>query len=118
MPNPFDRLKQTVFDTTTRAMGYDATWLPSDAIEGAEPYAARVHLKEAEEKQEMGGVEFMPLNPFMEYRSPFFPGLYEKCRRENGGERVIIEGREYEVRQVVRMFDGDTYQAILQRIDP
>lgn len=114
MGNIFDSMRDSAFDTTTKVMGYDATWLPSTADEDSEPLTARVHFKSPDQAQEMSGIDYMPLTPFMEYRSPFLPNLYELVQENNGGERVTINGVIYYVRKVVRLHDGATYMATLE----
>lgn len=108
--NIFDNLRDGAFDVTLKVMGYDASWMPSDESV-TEPYTARVHFKDPNEKEELRGVDFAPLNPFMEYRYPSFPGLYEAVRAHNGGEVVIIDGSSYDVLTVERSADGKTYKA-------
>jgi hypothetical protein len=115
MANIFDSLKERAFDTTAQVMGYDASWVPSSTPE-AEPLTARVHFKKPDEKQDVSGVDFMPLTPFMEYRAPFFDGLYESVRATNGGEIVTINGVGYHVLKVARLHDGDTFKADLEPV--
>lgn len=115
MANLFDGLRDSAYDVTLATFGYDASWTPIETPE-ADPFIARVHYKDPNDKENLGGVEYTPLSPFMEYRSPSFPGLYESAR-SNSGEVVIVDGREYSVRSVERKFDGKTYMAILEPIE-
>jgi hypothetical protein len=115
MGNLFDGIRDSAFDVTLATFGYDASWIPVATPE-ADPFTARVHYKDPNEKESLGGVEYTPLSPFMEYRSPSFPGLYESARNNNG-EIVTVNGAQYTVRSVERKFDGKTYMAILEPIE-
>lgn len=115
MANFFDSLRDKAFDITTQVMGYDASWIPRETPE-AEPITARVHFKIPDEKQELGGVDYMPPTPFMEYRAPFFEGLYEAVRANNGQEPVTIDGKEYIVMAVDKIADGATFRAYLDPV--
>lgn len=116
MGNIFDSLRDSAFDVTTNVMGYDASWIPSATPE-ADPITARVHFKDSNMKEALGGVEYMPLNPFIEYRHPFLPGLYESVRDSNGGEVIVIDGISYDVQTVDRLADGKTYKATLNPVE-
>lgn len=115
MANLFDNLRDKAFDVTASVMGYDASWTPAATPEG-QPVTARVHFKEADEIEKLGGIEYMPPSPFMEYRAPFFDGLWESVRENNGGEVVTIDGRGYDVLKVDKMYDGATYRAYLNPV--
>lgn len=117
MSNIFDSLRDSAFDVTTNVMGYDASWTPS-ATPDADPITARVHFKDSNMKEALGGVDYMPLNPFIEYRYPFLPGLYEAVRAANGGEVIVIDGVSYDISTVDRLADGKTYKAVLNPIEP
>lgn len=115
MANLFDGLQDKAFDVTLTVFGYDASWIPS-ATPDAEPLIARVHFKDPNEKKELSGVDYMPLAPFIEYRKPFFPGLYEVVREQNGGEIITVNGLDYHVRTVTALYDGRTYKAELEPV--
>lgn len=115
MGNLFDSLRDSAFDVTLATFGYDASWTPSNAP--STPITARVHFKDPNDKHDAGGMEYMPLSPFIEYRFPSFLGLYELVRANNGREYITIDGNTYEVSTVDRQADGKTYKAMLKLLD-
>lgn len=97
-----------MFDVTTKVMGYDATW-------GV--HSARVHFRRPTEKDMiMSGVEYSPTYYFMEYREPFFPGLYDAARGATA-QTVTIAGVAYYTRSALRLHDGETIQIHIERIE-
>lgn len=112
MANLFDGLRDKAFDVTLTVMGYDASWIPAATPE-VEPLTARVHFKDPNEKLALSGVEYTPLLPFIEYRKPNLPGLYESARA-NGGEQITVNGVLYHVREVEQHYDGVTLKAYLE----
>lgn len=114
MGNIFDSLKRKAFDVVTLTMGYDATWQSSES--GVLVQTARVGFKDPSEKQELSGIDtWNPDEPFMEYRTDFFPGLKERVDASNL-EYVEISGVGYfAVREVKTKFDGETFVARLSR---
>ena len=112
MANLFDHLQDTVFDTTTRTMGYDATWTPSA---GGAIHSARVLLNEPTESEKLGFVNkgYEPPESMMEYRDGVFDGL-EASVRNGGAESVTIDGRTFTVQHVIRRYDGKTLVAYLE----
>lgn len=111
MGNLFDSLRDSTFDVTLATFGYDASWTTSADDEIT--HTARVHFKDPNGESKLSGVEYAPLSPFMEYRFPSMPGLYESVRLGNG-EAVTIDGTNYNVVSVERMVDGKTYKAYLE----
>lgn len=113
MSNLFDGLRDAAFDVTLTTFGYDASWVPAATPE-ADALVARVHFKDPSEKEEIRGADFAPLAPFIEYRKPNFPGLYEAIREKNGGEVIIVNGITYDARFAEAHHDGVTVKIYLQ----
>lgn len=112
MSNPFDGYMQKAFDVTTTVMGYDATWTPST---GGAQKTGRVHYREPNEKDMIAsGVQYMPFAFFMEYKEGVFDGLHEAVRSGNI-EIVAVNGGSHYVRSVVKISDGQTYEAQLEK---
>jgi hypothetical protein len=103
MSTPFERLKRLAFDQAARTMGVDAIWSGN---------TARVLFNQPNNTEERASIDFTPQFFEMEYRVDDFAGLYESVR---GGdlEVVTIGGVSYEVRHVMRVYDGDTFKAHL-----
>ncbi len=113
MSNPFDGLMQTAFDVTTNVMGYDAIWTPS--LGGAQK-TGRVHYREPNEKDMIAsGVQYMPFAFVMEYKVGVFNGLQEAVRTGNT-EIVVVNGGSHYVRSVIKIADGQTFEAQLEKI--
>lgn len=110
--NAFDSLKNSAFDVVTKTMGYNATWQSSES--GSVLLTARVGFKDPSEAQELSGIDsWNPDQPFMEYRSEFFPGLKDRVD-DAQSEFVTIEGKGYfAVSEVKTKYDGDTFVARL-----
>ena len=105
--NLFDGLRDRTFDITTKVMGYDASW-------GS--HTARVHFRRPDEKAMlMSGVEYSPTSYIMEFREPFFPGLYD-ASRDGTTQTVIVDGVSYYTRTAVRIHDGETIVVELEEI--
>jgi hypothetical protein len=113
MANIFDGLSDTAFDVTLATFGYDASWVPSAEPE-ATPLTARVHFKDPSQTEELRGVDFAPLSPFIEYRKPSFPGLYEAIREQNGGEVITVNGNAYNARHIEATHDGRVFKVYLE----
>lgn len=64
----------------------------------------------------MSGAEYSPTYYFMEYREPFFPGLYEAARGATF-QSVTIDGLIYYTRSALRLSDGETIQIHLERVE-
>jgi hypothetical protein len=112
MPNNiFDNAKKVMYDTALSVMGRRCAWVSSLTTQS---YSALVHFKYPTQKEELAGIDFMPVNPFMEYRESEFPGL--KSAVDAGEmESVNIEGHGvFVVRSVERRFDGDILKAYLE----
>ncbi len=113
MPNSFDALATSVFKTTTAVMGYDAYWSPS--FLPIPVLYARVHFKSPTLKErqilEMERVDFKSDDTIVEYLEPDFPNLEDSANR-GGLESLEVEGVMYDVRSVIKKWDGRTYWAI------
>lgn len=112
--NPFDALQESSFDIITNTMGYDATWLP---YEGGAQQTGRVLFKDPTEVHELSGVEYSPVGYMMEYRRGVFNGLFEAVRKQIL-EQVTIDGIAYYVRDIKSSYDGKTYRAMLDKVQP
>lgn len=112
--NIFDSMQDGLFDLTTATFGYDASWTPTV---GGATQTARVHYRRPNEKDSMtSGVAYMPFVFFMEYKQGVFDGLQESVR-SGVDEIVTVQGVQHYVRSVERVYDGQTFQAHLERKD-
>lgn len=122
MPAPFDKQKASLFRTVSNYMGYEAAWLSS--VDGlVKRKGVTFKYPTIKEKQFLEWDEFVyrPPNRIMEYMDADFPGLYESVRNTNGesNERVTIfeqdpiNGEQYGVGYVHKMFDGSIVYAIV-----
>jgi len=103
--NIFDGLQNTMFDTVTNTMGYDATW-------GI--LTARVLFTGPTEKEKLKQADFDPDKLEMEYKAGDFGGLNELLDN-NEMQTVTIDGiGEFTVKSVSKKFDGKTFIARLQ----
>lgn len=119
MANIFERMQKRLFDLTTTVFGYKAVWLASSNrpidVEGD------VNYRQPNEKDMIrSNGEYMPMTYFMEYREPFFEGLYNAVR-DNGVEFVSIVDQYdvthyYAVRSIKAQWDGKTYHAFLEEL--
>lgn len=110
--NPFDGYMKKAFDVTLNVMGSDASWTPSA---GGETLTARVHFREPNGEDTLNGATYAPFTFVMEYRIDFFPGLIDRVR-SGYAERVVINGTTYHVHSVVKIQDGQTFQAALEQL--
>lgn len=104
MDNIFDRLKISVFDTIANTMGYAASW---------RTHTARVLFKDLSEHEKLGGAEYEPNRYRIEYKQGDFPGLKEAVDGGSNREPFTIKGREFIVRSVIAIIDGDCFIADL-----
>lgn len=110
----FDKLKENMFDITTKVMGYNAIWINSIT---SEQKTAVVHFKTPTETEGLASIDYMEGQPIMEYRSPFFEGLKEATDNLTS-EPIEIEGKGFfYVRQVLKKYDGQTFWAVLVEIE-
>lgn len=111
MGNTFDSYRRSAIDKVTSIMGESASWSP---IAGGGSLTAEVLFNSPNVEVEVeDSFTHHPLNPTMEWREPFFPGLYESVRSGESGEIVSINGTDYKVKDVVKLHDGNTYMAEL-----
>jgi hypothetical protein len=112
MANLFDGLQDRLFDLTKKVFGYDATWSPS--LGGAER-ATRVLFREPNEAEKQQAGNYMPTDFYCEFRTgdTFGIDLYNALRSGND-EEIEINGRMFDVLEVIAAFDGRTYKAKLQ----
>jgi hypothetical protein len=109
--NFFDTAKKNIYSITTKVMGYDAVWINSDT---EEEFTAQVHFKDSTTKEDLFNLQYMPIDPIMEYKQSDFPSLKQAANDSKRNEYVTIDGvGEYWVRSVNQKYDGDTYWAQL-----
>ena len=112
--NLFDGIQDRMFDTVGKVYGYDATWTPSAG--GAE-VQGRVLLKEPTKEYDLNGVMFQPAHRILEWRKGVLDGLFEAIRAKQN-ERVTVNGNEYFCRTAEAAYDGRTYKANIELIEP
>lgn len=129
MPNPFDTLKASLFKTVTNHMGYKADWLSStDMLVRSASLGVTFKYPTLKEKQFLEWDEFVysPPNRIVEYMEPDFPGLYDSVNNTNGTSMEFIKvyehdevnGEEYVINSVRRMFDGSVIYAWVAPPEP
>jgi hypothetical protein len=117
MGNIFDRVQEATFDLVSTAMGYDASWTPTN---GDPQQVGRVLLKNPTEKygylgnQEYQLPQFEPLHWVMEFREGVFDGLKTATDTRSTQEYVTINNQSFFVSAVFSKFDGKTHIATLQ----
>lgn len=112
MPGPFDNIfdgfKDVAFDIVTNVMGYaGATWTPSA---GGPTLTGTVLFNNPTEDRKLAAVDYNPIEYRMEYKAGVFDGLKDSVDRNNV-EQVVIRGVTFNVREVAKKYDGDTYIA-------
>ena len=116
MPNPFDKIREAIHDTTTKVFGESCSWTPST---GGAAQVAQVNFKNPDKPDDLGsmGMEFewLAWDTRMEYRVSQFPTL-KALVSTNSREIVTINGTDYRVTKVVRVFDGSTFYAKLEAV--
>jgi hypothetical protein len=129
--NPFDSLQDTMFDTVTGTMGYDAAWLPNGSgdfdandfnPEDFNTYSyylllARVLYNGPTEKERLFSADYDPEKLTMEYKAGDFPSLYESARNCSFEVLQIIDIGFFTVRSIRKKFDGKTFVATLKIIE-
>lgn len=113
MANIFDSLKNKAFDLTTKVMGYDATWTNSQTLE---EFAARVHYKGPTIPEELASVDYMPVEPMIEFKAGDFPGLKELIDAGEVETIAIDTIGSFYGREVLKTFDGDTIIVTLRSV--
>jgi len=111
MSKKFDRFARAAFKTVTKEHGTEvpAIWTPSD---GSEPHSGSVLFNDPTALFTIDQVAFEETDAWMEYYEGAFPGLAELAVGEPR-EIVEVEGAEYYVSMVKRLYDGKTYKAYL-----
>jgi hypothetical protein len=106
----FDSMQRRAVDKVNNLMGDAGTWQPSA---GGDLVTGFFLFEDATRAMELLGMEFDPKNILAEYFEPDFPGLAQSAN--NGGTEIVtIKGVEYNVRQVLRKYDGKTQIAVLE----
>lgn len=97
-------------DIVTDTMGAPAYFTPST---GGPQQTVNVLFNDPTTKSKLGEIEYNPNNDMIEYRAPFFPEL--KTLTDQGINQVItVKGVDYNVQRVKKLYDGDTFIAILE----
>lgn len=112
--NLFDGIQERMFDTVGKVYGYDASWTPSA---GGEAVTGRVLLKEPTKEYDLNGVPYTPFHRILEWRSGVLDGLFEAIRSKKN-EIVIVSGKQYYCRNVEADYDGKTFKAQIEIIEP
>lgn len=121
----FDGLKEIVHDTAANMFGERVSWTPSV---GGETHSHQCLFNRPDKDDALGSLhpsewQFTAADTWFEYRDSQFPLLKEAVRIKrteyvyiyrHNGDLIAI----YEVRQVKRMWDGDTYRARLEEVGP
>jgi hypothetical protein len=106
----FDNLKSVTHHAVTTVMGVTAYYTPSGS---SIQQSARVLYNDPTTVEKLGEIEYSPNNFFVEYLAPSFPELKGKVD-SGANEFITVKGAEYYVQKVKKMFDGDTFIAILE----
>lgn len=115
MSSIFDDLEALVFDNVNRVYGTKTpvTWDPFD---GSPAYSGKVLFNNPTTKQSRDRIEYVVVNPWIEYLRPAFPGLKESVDATTV-EIITIEGVEYYVRSVQTLKDGNEFHAFLELVN-
>jgi hypothetical protein len=106
---PFQAFQEKVFDTVTHVMGYDASWTP---VSGGSALTARVNFKIPHSDAELAGFAYSPKMIIAEWKKGDLSGLEESFASNN--EKITVNDILYNVIHVKAMFDGQTFQAVLE----
>jgi len=108
---PFTALQSKVFDIVSSTMGYDASWQP---VDGGSVVTGRVCFKDPHNDLELSGFPFTPRTQIAEWKAGDFAGL--ETAFNSGSEQMTVNGVTYAVVHVKALWDGKTYQAVMERI--
>jgi hypothetical protein len=106
-------MSKNLHGTVSRTMGYEAVWTPYDNSVEAE--TAVVLLREPTKSEELAGVAYAPVNSMMEYHEGTFPNL-KTLADKGSNERITVNGVEYVVLSVRKIYDGRSYLAKLETV--
>lgn len=116
-PNLFNTAKVLTASVVESVMGEPVTWESTPEVTGfglyRNPTGPQVIVNPA---QRSDGAEFNSELPTFRYKAGAFPGLYEFVR---SGEPAILRrsnGSRYVCGEIKRVFDGDTFNCLLEPI--
>lgn len=110
MPSNFDNLQNAVFEQAKGLFGYDASWV---SVDTAAVWSGKVLFKMPTETYSPGTMAWDPYRYEMEYKEGDFPGLYDRVESRGPAETVTIDGKNYNVRDIIADWDGKTFRATL-----
>jgi hypothetical protein len=107
----FDGLQRTAVNKVNNLYAEAGSWTPSA---GGSPITGKVLFENPTRAMELSGMEFDPKAILAEYFEPDFTGL-DVAANSGLNEVLVINGVPYNVRQVLRKYDGKTNLAILEK---
>jgi len=113
MPNIFDAMQETLFNTVTSTMGYSATWAP-DA--GGAVITATVLYNGPTEKEKLLDANYTPDKLTMEYKVQDFEGLKQSIDSGKTENITIDPFGEFNIKSIQLKWDGKTVIANLVKI--
>ena len=123
--NPFDALKRNIVNIVEATMGFDVSWTPSTggtAKTGKALYNAPSRKVEGwKYRDEYGKINYDPTQHHLEFKVNLFDGLREAC---DSGETETISivfsdslTTNFRVMKVHKLWDGDTFIAVIDPIE-
>lgn len=111
----FDNLKNSMWKTVNTVMAQqNVTWLSQDGLAN---FSGPVLLNTPTIKEITDGSGFIDAQAFMEYPITAFIGLKSRVDAKSSEEVVTIDGAEWYVRSVEKLFDGENMKAYLEQVD-
>lgn len=115
MLTPFDNLKNSLWKTVNTVMAQrNVTWLSQD---GLACFTGSVLFNTPTIKELTDGSGFIDAQAFMEYPITAFVGLKNRVDAKLSEEVVSIDGVEWYVRSVEKLFDGENMKAYLEEVE-
>ena len=113
MGSAFDNLRNIVFDAVKTAFAYPASWKSADSMFS---FDGEVLLNQPSGEDELGNVVYNPDLFWMEYPDGDFPDLKRLVDESLTPEVVTIDGRCFQVMQVIATADGKQFRALINEI--
>lgn len=106
----FDSLQKTAVGKVNNLYAEDASWTPSG---GGPAKTGKILFENPTRAMQLTGMEFDPEAIIAEYFDNDFAGLAE-ASNAGTAEVIVINSVNYNVRQVLRKYDGKTRLAVLE----
>jgi hypothetical protein len=107
----FDGIQRTAVEKVNNLYAEAASWSPSA---GGAAKTGKVLFENPTRAMELSGLEYDPKAILAEYFEPDFAGL-DVAANSGLNEVLVVNSVSYNVRQVLRKYDGKTNLAILEK---